>query len=96
MKARHYGAVFGGVSYLTHLVPLALVLYGVWLGLRAHIAWGFLLLVTFPAWALVGWTEILFGWNWVSPMWPFAIAGVLEVAMFLLGLAVSAWLQRDG
>ena len=93
MKGR-LGVFLGAAFYLSHFVPAALVLYGVWLGVKTHILWGLALLVTFPAWAVIGWTEILFGWRWLSPMWPFAIAGLWEVVVFALGLAVGAWLKR--
>ncbi|MFC1662109.1 hypothetical protein ACFL3S_11780 [Gemmatimonadota bacterium] len=81
------GSILYGIT--NQLVPGLLMLYGVWLGLKANILWGVLLVVAFPLTPFVGLTEVLFGWTWLSPMWPFALAGGIWIVTFLLMLLVS-------
>ena len=79
------GAILLGVT--TRVIPGALVLYGIWLGFKAHFFWGLMLMFTFPIQPVIGLTEVLFGWTWMSPLWPFTLA--LGIWAVVMGIAVG-------
>ena len=80
-------AILHGVT--SQMIPGALMLYGVWLGVKAHFLWGLLLMLTFPFMPFLGLTEVLFGWTWMSPLWPFTLALGIWAGATGIGIGLS-------
>ena len=74
---------------VAYLPPACLTLYGVWLGLKANVVWGLTIGAVFPLAYVVAWTEILLGWDWMSPLWPFAYAGAWYTAALTIQAAAG-------
>ena len=62
--------------------------YGIWLGFKASVLWGFVTVVTFPFLAVLGFAEIALGWNFFSPLWPFTAAALLGLSRNLSGFLI--------